>query len=328
MKLHQITLIICGVLMAAVCLGAGWFLVTSMKAKSDAADERNQAHEQLQGIYHAKVFPSQENIARVSEDRKALEAWLVTASNLVHKGDLQVEPKTPTSFKQALQATVRALSTHPGTVQGKVVAAGFNFGFDKYLGQSDSLPVPEHVDRLTGQLAIIERICKELYGANILELKTVTREIFDEKGGAAVQTQEEPSGGSSRRRRRRDDSGESAAPAVKAGARSEFFSSQRFSFEFQARPAAFIAALNKLAAMDLFVVVAEAELRKTSDPLAQLSAKKKESAAGTGATGQGAAAAPIDPATLTHVERIVTDPELEPPVNVKLDIDVYSFEGV
>ena len=327
MKRHQITLIICGVLMAAVCLGAGWFLVTSLAAKSAAADERNQAHEQLQGIYRAKVFPSNENIARVNEDRKVLETWLATASNLVHKGDLQVEPKTPTSFKQALQATVRTLSTHPGTVQGKVVAAGFNFGFDKYLGQSDSLPVPEHVDRLTGQLAIIERICKELYGANILELKTVTREIFDEKGGAAVQTQEEPSGGS-RRRRRRDDSGESAAPAVKAGASSEFFSSQRFSFEFQARPAAFIAALNKLAAMDLFVVVAEAELRKTSDPLAQLSAKKKDSAAGTGATGQGAVAAPVDPATLTHVERIVTDPELEPPVNVKLDIDVYSFEGV
>ena len=277
MKRHQITLIVCGVLMAAVCLGAGWFLVTAMAAKSAAADERNQAHEQLQGIYHAKVFPSQENIARVNEVRKTLVAWLASASNLVHKGDLQVEPKTPTSFKQALQATVRSLSTHPGTIQGKVVAAGFNFGFDKYLGQSDSLPVPEHVDRLTGQLAIIERICKELYAANILELRTVTREIFDDKGGAAVQAQEEPSG--SRRRRRRDDSGESAAPAVKAGAHSEYFSRQRFSFEFQARPAAFIAALNKLAAMDLFVVVAEAELRKTSDPLAQLSAKKKESAA-------------------------------------------------
>lgn len=326
MKRHQITLIACGVLMAAVCLGAGWFLITSLAAKSAAADERNQAHEQLQTIYRAKVFPSQENIARVNEDRTVLETWLATASNLVHKGDLRVEPKTPTSFKQTLQATVRALSTHPGTVQGKVVAAGFNFGFDKYLGQSDSLPVAEHVDRLTGQLAIIERICKELYAANILELRTVRRETFDEKG-SAVQTQEEQPTG--RRRRRRDDSGgDSAAPAAKAGASSEYFASQRFTFEFQARPAAFIAALNKLAAMDLFVVVAEAELRKASDPLAQLSAKKKESAAGTGATGQGAVAAPVDPATLTHVERIVTDPELEPPVNVKLDIDVYSFEGV
>jgi len=74
------------------------------------------------------------------------------------------------------------------------------------------------------------------------------------------------------------------------------------------------------------VVVAEAEIRKAADPLAQFNAKKKEGAAKT--NPDGTPAVTVDPATLSHVERIVTDPELEPPVNVKLDIDVYSFEGV
>ena len=323
MKRHQITLSICGICLAAVCLGAGWFLFTAMSAKNAAADERNQAYEQLQRIYNAKVFPSKENIERIKDDKKGLEAWLTSASNVVHKGDLRVEPKSPTGFKQTLQATVRALSSHPGMVQTKVVAAGFNFGFDQYLGTSDSLPSPEHVARLTGQLAIIERICTELYAANILELKSVARETFD-AAASNVQPQEEKASG--RKRRRRDESA-AAAPAASSGTESEYFTKQRFTFEFQARPAAFIAALNRLAAMEMFVVVAEAELRKASDPLILFSTRKSTST-GTGAADSSGTAAPVDPATLSHVERVVTDPELEPPVNVKLDIDVYSFEGV
>jgi hypothetical protein len=106
------------------------------------------------------------------------------------------------------------------------------------------------------------------------------------------------------------------AESVKSG----YFSKQRFSFEFVARPAAFIEALNRLAAMDLFVVVAETEIRKTSDPLAVVRGAAKKDASGANVA--------VDPATLTHAERIVTDPELEPPVSVRLEVDVYSFEGV
>jgi len=322
MKRQQIIMIVCGIVTAAVCGVAGWFLFTQTTAKNRAAEERDQAYQELQKIYRGKVFPSDENIVRVGEDQKVLEGWLVTASNQLHKGDLQIEPKTPTSFKQALQATVRKLSAQSGAVQGKVVAPGFNFGFDQYLGQSDSLPATEHVNRLTAQLTIIEKLCEELYAADIMELKSVSREVFD-----VVKKEEEEQEASSRRRgRRRDDSGGSAkASGSAAGAESAYWTSQRFTFDFIARPAALIGALNRLAAMDMFVVVAEAQLRKAADPLAQFNAKKRESSTKTAVEGT---AAPVDPASLSHMERIVTDPELEPPVAVKLEIDVYSFEGV
>ncbi len=322
MKRQQLVLIFLGVLMAAVCLGTGWFLFSAMLAKNAAAEERNQAYTEVQGVYQGKVFPSAETIERVHEDQKALETWLVSASNLVHKGDLQVEPKSPTGFKQTLQATVRALSAHPGAVSGKVVGSGFHFGFDKYLGQSDSLPSAEHVDRLTRQLVVIEMLCKELYAANILELKAVSRETFEELA-APGQPREEPQP-SSRRRRRRDDEAASPAPAAAVREVSGYFSKQRFTLEFLARPSSFIAALNRLAAMELFVVVAETEFRKTDDPLAKrgVANKKKDGAS------QGGSEVAVDPATLTHIERLVTDPDLEPPVSVKLEIDVYSFEGV
>ena len=311
--------------MTAVSLAAGWFFFTSLSAKRDAYNGRNEAYAELQRIYSSKVFPSDENVARIQEDQKALETWLVTASNLVHKGDLLIEPKSPTGFKQVLQSTVRELSAQPGFNQGKVVAAGFNFGFDKYLGQSDSLPTAEHVDRLMRQLVIIERICKALYEANILELKAVTRETFDE--ASAEQTREEPSG-ASRRRRRRDETPAAAAQTAPANEGSVYFSKQRFTFEFQARPAAFIEALNRLAALELFVVVAETEFSKTGDPLAIWRTAMLEKAGKKDAGKTDDVKVKVDPATLTHVERIVTDPELEPPVSVKLDVDVYSFDGV
>ena len=312
--------------MTAASVGAGWFFFTSLSAKRAAADGRNEAYAELQRIYRSKVFPSDENVARIKEDQKALETWLATASNLVHKGDLLVEPKSPTGFKQVLQSTVRELSAHPGFNQGKIVAAGFNFGFDKYLGQSDSLPTSEHVDRLMRQLVIIERLCKALYEANILELKAVARETFDEAAGADQTREETPS--PSRKRRRRDEAPAAAAQAAPVNESSGYYSKQRFTFEFQARPAAFIEALNRLAALDLFVVVAETEFSKTGDPLAAHRAAMLETAGKTGAGKTDDAKVKVDPATLTHVQRIVTDPELEPPVNVKLDVDVYSFEGV
>ena len=326
MKRQQIVLIVCGAVMAVLCLGAGWFLFSAMSARGEAADQRNEAYQQLQKIYGSKVFPSEENIARVNEDQKALESWLASASALIHKGDLQIETSSPAVFKQSLQDVVRKLSAQPGAIKGKVVDSGFKFGFDKYLGDSASLPEKENVWRLTQQLTVIERICKELYAANILSMETVQREAFDEV--QAAQPQEEGAG--SRRRSRRDRQPERAAAApVAQAAGNEFFSKQRYSFVFQARPAAFVDALNRLAAMDLFVVVAETEFRKIADPLMNRDTRKEKDSDKAGAAPDAlGGAAPRDLSKVPHEERIVTDPELEPPVSVKLDIDVYSFEGV
>ncbi len=325
MKRQQIVLIVCGALMAIFCLGAGWFLFSAMMERSAAADQRNEAYQQVQKIYGSKVFPSEENIARVNDDRKALEAWLTTASALVHKGDLLIDTNSPAVFKQSLQRTVRELSAQPGAIKGKVVDSGFSFGFDKYLGDSASLPEKENVWRLTQQLTIIEKICKELYAANILSLEKVQRETFDD---VSLDQPKEESGGRRRSRKDRQPERKAAAPAGMVSGASEYYSKQRFSFVFQARPAALVEALNRLTAMDLFVVVSDTEFRKTDDPLLKRDTRKREKEAQGGVAAEGLGGAAVDLATVPHEARIVSDPELEPPVSVKLDIDVYSFEGV
>ena len=320
MKRDQIILIVSAVLLAVVTVVAGWFLMKAVAERNAAAENCTMAYEEVQGIYQAKVFPNAENIARIKDDQRLLEEWLGTASNLLHRGDVPDKQSSPTGFKQKLQATVRVLSAHQGIVQGKVVRSGFHFGFDRYLGESDSLPQAENVARLSNQLTIIERISKELYAANIMELRAVTRETFDDKEGGA-QNEEATTRRSSRRRR--DTAQNSAVAEASAGPISEYFSRQRFSFEFQARPEVLIDVLNRLAAMELFVVVSEVEFKKTSDPLSLRSAKKE-----TGRGPEVVGMAVKDPAQMTHVERIVTDPQLEPPVTVKLEIYVYAFEGV
>ncbi len=324
MKRQKIVLIVCGALLGGVCLVEIWFLFSAMRVRSAAADERNAANDELRGIYGAKVFPSDANISRVNEDAKALQTWVEATSKLVHQGDLNVESNTPPVFKRNLTETVRMLSQHPGAVKGKIVDSGFTFGFDKYLGDSASLPERDDVWRLTQQLEIIKRVCRELFAANILSLDEVQREVFEE-GKNEEDAQEK--GGSSRRRRNRPEAGP-AAPARRNPAASragEFYSKQRFTFVFKARPAAFVEVLNRLAATDLFLVVAEVSLQKTDDPLLKWQAAGRSE---TGRAGAEESVAKVDLATIPHAERIVTNPELEPPVSVRIELDVYSFEGV
>ncbi len=320
MKRQNIILIAMAAVLGLACLGVGGFLIKAMGDCGEAEEARNQDYDQLLSLYGAKPYPSDENIARVREDRGALEAWLASASNLVHRGDIPLEDQTPAVFKQSLQAKVRALSAQTGAVKGKVVEAGFKFGFDKYLGE-DRLPEKEHVARLSGQLAVIEQVCQALYAANILSLDKVGREAFDD--GMAEQAVEDAAP-----RGRRKGAGRAAARVATQDAGQGLFSKQRFSFEFKARPGAFVDALNRLAALDLFVVVAEAEFHKTADPLALRESRKKDRPGSEPAAADGSAPAPADLSALSHVDRIVTDPELEPPLSVRLDLDVYSFEGV
>ncbi|MDA3925258.1 MAG: Amuc_1100 family pilus-like protein [Kiritimatiellae bacterium] len=317
MKRNKIIMIATSVIIMAVCGFVGWLLISASIARKIANDKRNASFSSLTSIYKAKVFPSDENIERTKANQKELEGWLLNVSNILHKGDLALEQLTPTAFKQSLQATVRKLSRQPGSKNGKVVLPKFHFGFDQYLGESDSLPQAVHVSRLTTQLRIIEKVCNELYEANVLSLESIEREHFESSEKKEVVKK------SGNRRSRRSRSNRDQSKSGKSevtDSTGDYFAKQRFTFEFIASPTAFVEALNKLASMDLFVVVAEASFVKTGDQLAALQAGVKKN------TEEGAEKK--DPATMSHVQRMVTNPDIDPPVRVTLAIDVYSFKGV
>jgi len=316
MKRNRIIVMILGLVGVVACLALGWVLFSASAEKKVAYDKRNHSFTAVKRIYDADVFPDEENIARTKANRVDLQGWLLNASNQLHKGDFPQESLTPTAFKQILQASVRKLSRQPGMNKGKVVAPKFNFGFEQYLGESDSLPESKNVTRLTVQLRIIETICKELYDAKIDTLVSIQREVFENAEDDNRNSRKKKKSTRNKRNRSVKNKNNTSAPAL--GSTTDYFKKQRFEFVYTASAVAFAQALNNLASTDLFIVVTESSFTKTGDQLLKLA---------TGSSKDDDDEKK-DPALMSPAERMITNPNLNPPVRVKLIVDVYSFKGV
>lgn len=322
MKRNKIILIIVLAVAVLACGAVSWLLIKSIRDKSAAKEQRDSDFAALTKIYKNKVFPSPENIERVKADQKDLEEWLGSISEQLHKGDFPEVKLTSATFKQRLQGTVRELSKQPGIKNGKVVSADFHFGFDQYLGESNKLPKPGDVPRMTIQLDMIDQVCKQLFDAKILSLDAIQREAFD---SVAVAEQPQQSRAPSRRRRRPSNKNRQRNAPQRTTVANQvqipdgLVTKEEFTFEFTATPEAFVAALNELSSMDLFVVIAECSFAKTGDQLEKMVQKPK-----TGVDG----VAVKKLSDMDRYERTITDPASDPPVSVKLVLNVYSFKGV
>lgn len=332
MKRQTIILSVCGAVVLLLCGGVGYFLFSAWHEKNTVADDRNQQMDQLRRIYDAKVFPSPENIEQYGKDAETVGVWRGVASNLFAKGGITVDASlSPSSFKEQLVQDIRVLNGRFRTPTLKGAKEGtqtFGFDFDRYLG--GDLPTAQDVPRLSLQLSMIKRLCDALHDAGVMELVALTREKFDTGRPAEEAAPQE----STQRRRRNRGSGESAPTASAASSGSAktegaYAGKEQFEFTFMARPNVLIAALNKLASIDLFTVVSATEIHKKGDMLKAFTQKrifeqnKKDSAEDAGGEGEEKAKTPGENKLPTR--ELVTDPELEPPVTVKLVIDVYTF---
>ena len=316
-----------GAALGVACLVTGVFFFMALSTSNEAKEKRDSAYNQLKALYESKVFPNATNIQRLKDDKIVLETWMTDVSNVLVRAGLKVDDLTPVRFKQELQKIVRELAQQKSASFKNFVAPDFKFGFDRYLGDSDSLPQTGDVAQLAQQLKLINLIVRELYDAKIMSLTDVEREEFEED------LSDKRTGTPTGRQRL-------VAPAHRPGRQSgtgakptdsdamdpvlnTLLTRQKFTFGFQAKPVALIGVLNRLAAMDAFVVVSGIEFTKAEDSILLAEQRKKaaEKASEEGKpTVVSKAATPFD--------RIVTDPEREPPMNVKLSVDVYLFKGV
>jgi len=311
------TMGVAGAVLGIACVGVGvWFamaLTQSQQKKSELVGAQNEMERLCK-----PPFPNNDNIERTRENQKTLEAWVMSATNQLAKGDVPLTEATPAKFKSELEDAIREL-VRQSAVQGRPsrVAADFRFGFDKYKG--DVLPETPDVPRLNQQLDIIKLLVAELYEANVVTLEAVTREVFESD---ATREDMAAASGSRRNRNKPDSGGTGAAGAARptAAAAGDMFDSQRFTVAFQAYPDTFADVLNRLSTMSVFVVVAEVEVKKTGE----LVQAKKE----TGPAKPASAEPPADGTEAPPTVQVVTNPQDEPPVNVRLVLDVYSFKGV
>lgn len=316
-----------GAVLGVACLVLGALFFMALSTSSGAAEQRDQAYEQLKALYQAKVFPSDANIKRIKEDQVVLEAWATEASNVLSRAAIRVEDLSPVRFKQELQQTVRELVAEKSPA-GKFVTPDFKFGFDRYM-DSDSLPQKSDVAQLAQQLKLIHLVVRELFASNIGKLTVVERDVFeadaaDKKSGSSSATPRRSAAAAARRPGQTPATGAAAAETdAMSPVLSTMLTRQKFTFGFQAKPSALIAALNRLAAMDAFLVVSGVEFIKAEDSILIAEQRKKEAAKAAEEAKTSAASVTAPPG-----DRTVTDPGREPPLNVKLSVDVYLFKGV
>jgi hypothetical protein len=205
------------------------------------------------------------------------------------------------------------------------VDSEFKFGFDRYLG-TETLPKESDVAQLAQQLKLIHLIVRELFDANIMRLTSVERDAFEadtaeKKTGSSTPGRRLPAAprpGQSSKTGAKETNSDGMDPVL-----STLLTRQKFTFGFETKPAALTRVLNRLAAMDAFVVVSGVELTKAEDSIL-VAEQRKKSAMKAAEDARTTVAAPAE----TPRDRIVTDPEREPQLNVKLSVDVYLFKGV
>ena len=181
---NQTTLCAIGGVFAVGAAVLGWFLWSAVGESKEALDDRDNSMSAIDNYYSAKVFPSSESLEAVKVNTGEMNAWRESSRLIASRGDKAFAETTPPSFKQFLQSEQVRLSALPGKVDGKICAPGFAFGFDKYLGQSPTMPEKADLPKLQRQLDFIAEAVELFSDSGVAEVKAVKR---DDSAATAVE---------------------------------------------------------------------------------------------------------------------------------------------
>lgn len=306
-----------------VCAGAlGWFLYDAAMTRSEAEEQLASERDAFMRFNEASVFPSNKSIADVKSNELSYVTWQTNALELASRGDRAFYvPEEPSVFKQRLQAEVRRLSELPGGVDGHLCASGFLFGFEQYLGENGTLPQEKDVPRLAIQLDTISRVVDLFAASGVCEVKSIQR--------IESKSDEDEDAPKAKKNVGKKKSAEDDGPQM---------TSLEYAMEFTVRPAGFVKIFNGLTADARFCVVKNLSFRQASDTivdrLAAVEAAAEKSAASAQAGGASrrrrrrAEAAEEQAQTAApekKMDRIVSDPETDAPVQVSFVLAVYDF---
>ncbi len=326
MKKTSIFMAGAAVLTLLVLLFCGWRMTRSFQAADMARADRDAEFERLRRIFNTEPFPSTENAKVVREDTEALAAMRRELVSAMNAGNIPLQDLSPSLFIQALQQSLRnRLYAQAPVVEGaRIVTDNFGFGFDRYRGEGAPMPNVADVPRLAQQLKITERLVEAIYAAQVNTLSGFRRTEFDNPTATGAATDD----GVSRRRDRRDRATAATTRSSAKVVETDLYTAQHFTLELTGRQTAIMDLLNRFAAMDLFVVVTEIELRKSAEDVRV--PPRPEGAIETTPGGGGASDGEADLAvvsTLPPSQRLMSGPDVDPPLNVRIELDVYNIKG-
>ena len=298
----------------------GWLLFDAYSTRVEAEEELELEVEQFRKYNSAAVFPSLKAIAAVNTNKASFAAWRTAAETFAARGDKTFPmDEAPSAFKQRLTSEVRRIGNLPGGAEGKLAAAGFFFGFEKYLGESAVLPETKDLPKLTVQLDAITHFAEIFAEAGVLEVKSVKR--LEPAAPAEDEDSSRKNGKKKAKKGKTTEDDES--PKV---------TSLDYAITILARPSAFVEALNALVQDKRFTVVKKFAFRSSADTVVDklnaveaALAKKDEPQGGRRRRRRFQEEPPPESTAPKGDGRLVVDPELDAPVQVDLTVCVYDF---
>lgn len=332
-----------------VLLSAAGLMVRSIMQYRAQEQAFTRLRSRLGQLYRSEVFPSQENVALEQRNREQLERWFDELITKLGEENVNRDDRSPSQFIGRLERTRAALrqQAERSRIRLPETGANFAFGFDRYAGTGE-LPSPEDVPRLTEQLIVITRLTRMLFDGEISALRAIERDVFEDAPAAAAVVEDR---GPVRRGTappvRRDAAARQRTQAPgRPGilGEGEMFTTYRFVLEFNAREEALAKVLNALASDSLYIVVRTVRLRK--DVADMVAARPVAPGAAAGGDRRGGAEADVQflfggeaspaPAASAAPERAapvlgpshpVSGIEMETPLQVRMEIDVYKFRS-
>lgn len=308
MKSNKNLVFLVGTLVFAVVLAAAAILlVRGILGLSGAESDLHVRQTELDGYYAYDPYPSPGNVQREKENGEVLQNWYKALLTMARRGQLQPAERSPSNF-MSLLGDRRTQLSQLATSNSVTLSRDFAFGFDRYFAAGSMLPALEDVPRLTVQLLVIDKLCTTLFEERISELLGVEREEFESAAGAPVKRR-------STGRPALQGAAVSNAWVIGKGA---LFGKMHFVIEMRVREKALLAVLNRLAKADLFVVVTGLSIEKEGNDVKAVPKRRRE---GETTTTDESATNVIPP----HAERIISGLEVERPMRVMLDVDVFRF---
>ncbi len=336
MKTKKKVIVTVGAIVALILVGVpALLLFRGISQFSTAAADLEMSVNQLRSYYAKNPFPSRENIKLERENLKTMHGWFGQLVDVVTRGQVNRGESTPTRFSTQYNDVRNGLLSE-AKKQGVTLSRDNALGFSRYA--EGVLPAPVDVSRLAQQLTMTERLTTVLLEAKVKSVDTVGRQVFDSVSLAAMPSSE--GGGRSNRRSSRRDASASragrpsggtrpAAQAAPSGPARDLYEVEPFSLEFRAKEAVALDVLNRLARHSLCVVVTGVQFSKQGQDLhmPETDGSEDASTADLLPTAAEAAVADHKPADgeLTREHRMVSGPDVDAAMAVKIDLEVYTF---
>jgi len=279
---------------------------------------RDDARRRLESFYNRNPFPSVENVEIEKRNLETAREWSRELLAELQHADIRVTERQPRVFSSRRESIIADLiATAPvGEAGEKVVASDFAFGFDAYKGGQSADTAD--VQRLIRQLLITEQLIRAAYDSKVLRIAAISRDQFESGGSpaaAASQGGGRRGGGEAVAEETAQDTHEIDGPVP--------MTVERFTMQLTANEVSLVELMNRIAKLPVFAVVTRLDFSKQgSDYKAP---PQEREAAGAGLAGGPTALA--NPQPVSRTARLVTGRDLEAPLSVTLDIEVYSFAG-